>query len=140
MDELKAVDVGSWKKPATDDWKQLRLRAQAFLCTWDPRVYRQKEKALHKSLTMYEIVAKKNSETKNQYDSAKKIADGALKDARERMNEITLLDGVVDGSSQGRSAVQTQIIAMNDVASGTALSTSTIHPVLWAQVEQFLKK
>ena len=56
------------------------------------------------------------------------------------MNEITLLDGVVDGSSHGRSAVQTQIIAMNDVVSGTALSTSTIHPVLWAQVEQILKK
>ena len=56
------------------------------------------------------------------------------------MNEITLLDAVVDGSSQGRSTVQTQIIAMNDVASGNALSTSTVHAVVWEQVEQLLKK
>ena len=140
VDELKAVDVGSWKEPATDDWKQLKLRAQAFLCTWEPKAYQSKEKAVRRSLAMYESVAKKNSEGEKEYASAKGIADEALTDARERMNEITLLDAVVDGSSQGRSTVQTQIIAMNDVASGSALSTSTVHAVLWEQVEQLLKK
>ena len=122
------------------DWKQLRLRAEAFLCNWDPTAYYKKEKAVKKSLAMYEDIAKKNNEGEKEYDSAVRHARSALQNAKERMNEITLLDGVVDGSSQGRSTAQTQIIAMNDVASGTALSTSTIHPVLWARVEQFLKK
>ena len=140
VDDLQAVDVGSWKKPATDDWKQLRLRAQAFLCAWEPKAYHQKEKAVRRALAMYEGVAKTNSEGEKEFASAGDIAKKALQDARERLNELTLLDGVVDGSSQGRSAVQGQIIAMNDVASGTMLSTSTVHPVLWAQVELFLKK
>ena len=140
VDELKAVDVGSWKEPATGDWKQLKLRAQAFLCTWEPKAYQSKEKAVRRSLAMYESVAKKNSEGEKEYESAVRIANGALQDARERMNEITLLDAVVDGSSQGRSTVQTQIIAMNDAVSGNALSTSTVHAVVWEQVEQLLKK
>ena len=95
---------------------------------------------MRKSLAMYESVAKKNSEGEKEYASAKGIADEALTDARERINEITLLDAVVDGSSQGRSTVQTQIIAMNDAVSGNALSTSTVHAVVWEQVEQLLKK
>ena len=140
VDELQAVDVGSWKKPETDDWKQLRLRAQAFLHSWDPKAYHHKEKAVRRALALYEGVAKTNSEGEKEFSSAADRAKKALQDARERMNELTLLDGVVDGSSQGRTAVQSQIIAMNDAASGTMLSTSTVHPVLWAQVELFLKK
>ena len=67
------------------------------------------------------------------------MPQGALQDARVRMNEITLLDGVVEGGGAGRITVQNQVITMNDI-SGTLLNTSTIHPVLWAQVELLLKK
>ena len=48
VDELKAVDVSSWKEPVTDDWKQLKFRAQSFLCTWDPKAYSLKEKQIWK--------------------------------------------------------------------------------------------
>jgi hypothetical protein len=66
-----------------------------------------------------------------------KNAKDALQAARERMNEITLLDGVVEGGGAGRITVQNQVITMNDM-SGTCLNTKTVHPVLWAQVEALL--
>ena len=55
------------------------------------------------------------------------------------MDDITLLDGVVEGGGAGRITVQNQVITMNDM-SGTLLNTNTIHPVLWAQVGLLLKK
>ena len=82
--------VGRTPPGGPGDWKQLRLRAEAFLCSWDPKAYHQKEKAVRKSLAMYESVAKKNSEGEKEYDSAVRHARSALQNAKERMNEMTL--------------------------------------------------
>ena len=116
---------------------QLRLRAEAFLCDWDPKAYHQKDKAVRKFLATYESVASTYGDGAEQHAPTVKNVKDALQAARERMNEITLLDGVVEGGGAGRITVQNQVITMNDM-SGTCLNTKTVHPVLWAQVEALL--
>ena len=58
--------------------------------------------------------AKKHHEDPEQFKRVQAGAQDALQTAQLHMNEISLLDGVIEGGQPGRTTVQSQVIAMNE--------------------------